>query len=1000
MSKLLDRLRALPAQATPEPRVKVSMLDRLGRTSVAVPDHLLINEQPTRNVLGRTAVGHSRDLQRVLELPRRTLDPKDDSMAKKWTSILRSHDTVPCSCYAKFGFCIKDLLPLQGWGLEEASKVSGLLGLLAVSAGKTGIDILAPMVVPNCKVAVLFIPPNLRAQFFQKDYPQWSRHFNVPNLAGGRFFRPGVPVLHVVAYSELSSAKSTDLLKKIQPDLIIGDECHLIARRSAARTSRFLRYCSQAKGTRFLGLSGTLTNRSLEDYAHLAKLALGEGSPLPLHWPTVEEWAGAIDAEKPNKLAAPIGALRKLCEPGEHVRDGFRRRLIQTPGVVASEQGAVGMSLVISTRKVVTPSSITNALAHVRLTWQRPDGEELTDAMTKAAVCRQLASGFYYRWIWPRGESKEVIKTWLDARREWHKELREKLKYPRDHMDSPLLLTRAAIKWHDGFVDIDPQTQKRTEYPPHTKHRMTWDAQAWLAWKAVKDSAEPQTEAVWVDDYLIQDAIKWGFQEPGLIWYDHAAFGERLASLSDIPFYGPGTEASEKILSEKGTRTVIVSLKAHGTGKNLQAWHRSLFCCAISSGKDAEQCLDAQTEVLTNKGWLKKDESPEGLLFAAYDITDGSIHWSPGERVERALGEEPMYGICNPHLDIRVTAGHRMVVQGVRRMGNGGCDGYYYKPAEFMRADALPQRNRLLLNGEQEASGAPLTDSDLLLLGMLMTDGHIGQREKRFSLFQSDRYPEVIEEIDRALVASRLRHHKSVMRPVGHVNNYGVRKHTLYRWYVARGRKAAHPDLRGWEYLDEYVDRDCPEAFEKLTKDQLWQVLRGMWLGNGSKNRGTYAYDLYTPHTMDVCTGHHVMAERIQSLCVRRGIRCNLSQPAENTWVLHISEDTSWTTTTLRLGDGRPLWGVVPSSPEERVWCVSVDSGAIVIRRNGKVAVVGNCLGRTHRLGQRSDEVTASIYRHTPEMDDAWKQAERDAKYIAETTGVQQKLIYASRVEE
>lgn len=988
---ILERMKALPPiEEAPREAARFSLLDRLGRTSVAVPDHLLINPEPCKNSLGRAAVGNSRDLSRILELPRRNLDPRDDSMAKKWTRLLRSDDNLPCSCYSKWGFCIDNLLPLQGWGLEEASKVAGLLGLLAIGAGKTGLDVLLPMVVPNCKVALLLLQPNLKPQFLQRDYPQWARHFNVPNLAGGRFFRPGVPVLHVIAYSELSSAKSTDLLQKIQPDLIIADECfpagtevltdagalpiervcagaaeqvvswngtgfewrrikrrlvrtrkgplvrvihtagdfvctpnhkiwteergyvradclhntdtlrvvpqavhtkdaqeriavlqhevlhsgpkeeasvtqqggclcrvrlgvsgdqegeehstllyrdvrsglqqqearstpavehghgapvgsigaertgvalcaheaparflsvpcvwegryeketeqgvlfatlcqrmeypevsgseagvegpqssaahagaqpheqaggggedagyfegedllgsrweqhaddapvadcsciggsngvpdcnnacegsipitsdllqggcgisgreaggrgrrgiaqeqevalprpaqngsfggarvvrvevlelggdrepvggigqdwvynleveglhnyvadgvvvsncHNVRRKDAARTKRFMRHFQQHHETRFVGLSGTLTSRSLEDYAHLAKIALGEGSPLPLHWPTVEEWAGAIDAERPNKLASPIGALKKLCNDGEHVREGFRRRLVSTPGVVASEQGSVGNSLVLSVRDVKLPQSIADALSHVRLTWQRPDGEELTDAMTKAAVCRQLASGFYYRWIWPRGESKEVIRAWLEARKEWHKELREKLKYSREHLDSPLLLTRAAIRWHDGFVEVD-ENGKRQEYPPHTRHPLTWDSQSWLRWKATKDTAEPQTEAVWLDDYLIHDAIKWAFQEPGLIWYDHSAFGEKLASLSDIPFYGPGTEASEKILQEKGTRTVIVSTKAHGTGKNLQSWHRNLFTHMSSSGKDHEQAI-------------------------------------------------------------------------------------------------------------------------------------------------------------------------------------------------------------------------------------------------------------------------------------------------------------------------------------------------------------------------------------------------------------------------
>jgi hypothetical protein len=40
------------------------------------------------------------------------------------------------------------------------------------------------------------------------------------------------------------------------------------------------------------------------------------------------------------------------------------------------------------------------------------------------------------------------------------------------------------------------------------------------------------------------------------------------------------------------------------------------------------------------------------------------------------------------------------------------------------------------------------------------------------------------------------------------------------------------------------------------------------------------------------------------------------------------------------------------ATPEEKVWCVRNDLGTLVVRRKGKVAIVGNCAGRVHRDGQ------------------------------------------------
>lgn len=579
MTNLLAKIRARSAPtetaAAPLPR-PVTLAARLGLTNVAIPEERILSDKPR---FGRPAVGPSRDLDRVMSLPRRAVNPADPSAAEKWTRLLRSPNNDPCDCRERWGSCLHKLLPIQGWGLEEAANAGGLLGLIGVGHGKTGLDILLPMVVPGCKVALLLIPPNLKPQFLQRDFPQWAKHWRVPNLAHGRYFTPGLPVLHVVAYSELSGAAATDLLERIQPDLIIADEAHNLRRREAARTKRFLRYFAgrSADGLRLCALSGTLTTRSLKDYAHLAEHALGERSPLPLHWPTVEEWAGAVDAEGPNSLAAPIGALRRLCAEGESAREGFRRRLVETTGVVATEASALGTSLVIAERKVKhVPQEVRDAIAGVNLTWQRPDGEELTDAMTKARVCRELACGFFYRWIWPRGEPKELITEWLAARKEWHKELREKLKTAREHADSPLLLTRAAIRWHDGFVHVE-EDGTRQEYPPHTRHPLTWASMHWPRWREVRDACKPETEAVWISDYLVRDAVAWALDDVGIVWYTHAAFGEAVAALSGLPLYGPGTEASTAILTENGKGSIIASAKAHGTGKNLQAFSKNLI---------------------------------------------------------------------------------------------------------------------------------------------------------------------------------------------------------------------------------------------------------------------------------------------------------------------------------------------------------------------------------------------------------------------------------------
>lgn len=541
------------------------------------------------------AVGDSDDLRRVLALPRRER-PSDTELLRIAADLKARYGKgdVKCECLTKFRRpCCANLMPVQAWALHEAETVGGLLGPIGVGHGKTLLDMLVSMVAGS-KTAVLLLPPNLKKQFLEVDWHYYGQHWHLPNLAGGKFYTPGRPFLHVVAFSELSGAKSTELLDKLKPDTLIVDEAHSVRNRTASRTKRFLRYFKSHPDTKLFCWSGTLTSRSLKDYAHLAAFSLRHGAPVPLSWPQVEAWAAALD---PSDLPAPPGKLLQL--GGKDVRSGFQRRLVETAGVVSSgDTASCQASLLINERPVEVPRVVQEHLDALEKSWARPDGEELVDALSKARCARELSCGFYYRWRWPRGEPVHVIEAWLEARKEWHKELREKLKTGKAHMDSPLLLTRAAIRWYDGYTYIRRDEHgneiERQVIPPHTRNGPLpiWASEHWLRWKEVRDTAKPETEAVWLDDWLVQDAAAWLAEGPGICWYEFDAFGSAVYRASASSTYaGPGKDGDSTVIGLTGQERVVASIRAHGTGKNLQQFARSLVANPPSDGATWEQLL-------------------------------------------------------------------------------------------------------------------------------------------------------------------------------------------------------------------------------------------------------------------------------------------------------------------------------------------------------------------------------------------------------------------------
>lgn len=524
---------------------------------------------PRFSVLG-TGPGPSADLTRILALPRRVLEPTE-ALADKWTERLK-----------RPGGTMR-LKPIQAAALDEAFRYGGILGLLGVGSGKTIISLLC-FTVWGSRNGALLIPPNLKTKLFDLEYPELAKHWRIPNLVGHRLQYPDTKEqFHAVTYSQLSSAKHADILASLGVDDLSLDEVHAVRHSSAARSKRFKRFArtqrpqpapvvsfgddrgrsSDLFRRRIAGLSGSITSGSVIDYDHLSALILGDGSPLPLDWNTQREWSYSLDA---GDTPAPAGALEAL-GPGS-VREAFRKRLVETPGVVATTTNDPGMSLIYSRIPLKAPKVVLDALQKVRDTWLRPDGFPLREAIEVYALQRQLACGFYYRRIYPNGEPKALIEEWVAAKKDYDSDVRDRLKLSIQGQDSPLLCWNAAKAGK-------------------------WKCETWARWAAVRAAVKPDKETVWLDRFLVDAAVEWATAKPGIVWVEaeatRAAFD--IAEAAGIPVYAGGAEDEAALIREDGSRSIVASIRAFNAGVNLQAFGRSLITTCPASNALLEQVI-------------------------------------------------------------------------------------------------------------------------------------------------------------------------------------------------------------------------------------------------------------------------------------------------------------------------------------------------------------------------------------------------------------------------
>lgn len=487
-----------------------------------------------------TPVQKTGDLERILALP-----------VKDGTEItdLTSRYKTPTGTMTLF--------PIQSEALYWAEKIKGQLGLVGVGAGKTLISLLLGRAM-GAKRVVLMIPPSLKVQLLTRDLPELIKHWQID-----------LDTLHIVPYSMLSQADYADVLEKLDPDLVVFDEGHMIRRLASARGRRLRRFLGWRKKrslpTRLVYLSGTMTNDGLFDYGQACAWALGQGSPLPIFYPTLREWAEALDPVRPEETRPP-GALRHLCKDGETVREGFQRRLLSTPGVVATSQLSVSCSLKMWRWQPKVSRFLRDAFAQVSKTWSRPDGVMFDDNLSLFRVLRQVIAGFYYYESWPGGVADD---EYVESKRDWNRALREVLKRrSRPGFDSPMLVTQACLSG-------------------------AWTCPEWERWSAVRFRAKSVKAATWVDESVVSGAVEWGENNVGIVWYLHEEVGRLIHDLGGFPWFPAGAdkELDEELACHGGSRTIVASVKAHGFGKNLQSFCRNLLVEAISSNGRLEQLI-------------------------------------------------------------------------------------------------------------------------------------------------------------------------------------------------------------------------------------------------------------------------------------------------------------------------------------------------------------------------------------------------------------------------
>lgn len=386
----------------------------------------------------------------------------------------------------------------------------------------------------------------------------------------------------------------------------------------------------------------------------------------------------------------------------------------------------------------------------------------------------------------------------------------------------------------------------------------------------------------------------------------------------------------------RGQLRALVSVGVLTTGVDLPMV--DCIVCLRDTASAGLWCLDSETEVLTSHGWKGPKEIVVGDCALATDLS-GRGSWSPVlAKIERPMGANEKWVEYNaPRANFRVTDQHRMIFGTEKnrswRIGTAA------EVAEYKDGVYLPTAVHI------EQPGAPLTDAELYLIGIIMTDGSISTH--KVEIYQSERHPEILSRIEDSLIAAGLFYRKDRVKSAGSF----VERFPRWRFRINAGEPREGRPGRGIRYLYPFLSKDLSPALMSLSRHQFVKLLEGLFDGDGAKKHKLPNLD-YTPRSLEICSVRKVTVDRLQALATMHGFTANLRMDKNRRknalWYLTFTP-RDWRKIA---GSGDRPQVVISPGTQESVWCVETEAGTIVTRRRGKVTVMGNCqiVGRGLRL--------------------------------------------------
>ena len=314
----------------------------------------------------------------------------------------------------------------------------------------------------------------------------------------------------------------------------------------------------------------------------------------------------------------------------------------------------------------------------------------------------------------------------------------------------------------------------------------------------------------------------------------------------------------------------------------------------FSSTPNFQNCFSGDTELLTGNGWVRFDQLQRGVPVAQYDaITEEISFVAPMAYVQQPGDGTLLHVRQMKQVDLLMTPGHEQLLR--RRTGE------VFK----VSAAEIPSDQQFLHAGHYAGGAEAVPAGMVTLLCAAQADGHWNGSGWVFSFKKKRKADRLLAALN-ALGACFSEHHPSS----GYYQYYLMGDFA----YALRERLGSKKEFGAW--LLRWNRKALDQFMEEI---MLWDGLSTRRTCYFSNNRNNVDW-----------------AQIVAVLSGRRArIRAYEAKSGNTNWQADIPfRGHSWTTNLTKT--------TVPYTGD--VYCVTMPAGNIIVRRNGRAVITGNCV--------------------------------------------------------